>query len=116
MASASPRKKSEWPSWEEATASGGWSLKGEVEVPEIIIVSDAVEGTFVDLDGESRHEQDLAKLSRRGREMLNEGEEIKSPKTESDLGGIRRNTGLCERRKRVRNLRKRKRGPAYRAR
>ena len=25
------------------------------EVPEIIIVSDAVEGTFVDVDGESRH-------------------------------------------------------------
>ena len=35
-----------------------WRLQpeGEVEVPEIIIVSDAVEGTFVDLDGESRHE------------------------------------------------------------
>ena len=35
-----------------------WRLQpeGEAEVPEIIIVSDAVEGTFVDLDGESRHE------------------------------------------------------------
>ena len=59
-----------------------WRLEpeGEAEVPEIIIVSDAVEGTFVDLDGESRHEQVEAKLSRRGREMLNEGEEVRSPK------------------------------------
>ena len=59
-----------------------WRLEpqGEAEVPEIIIVSDAVEGTFVDSDGDSRHEQVEAKLSRRGREMLNEGEEIRSPK------------------------------------
>ena len=62
--------------------NGEWRLEpeGEAEVPEIIIVSDAVEGTPVDLDGESRHEQVEAKLSRRGREMLNEDEEIRSPK------------------------------------
>ena len=54
--------------------------EGEAEVPEIIVVSDAVEDTLVDLDGESRHEQVEAKLSRRGREMLNEGEEIRSPR------------------------------------
>ena len=54
--------------------------EGEAEVPEIIIVSDAVEGSFVDLDGGSRREQVEAKLSRRRREMLNEGEEIRSPK------------------------------------
>ena len=48
-------------------------------MPEIIIVSGAVEGTFVDLDGESRHEQVEGELSRRGREMLNEDEEIGSP-------------------------------------
>ena len=36
---------------------------------EIIVVLDAVEGTFVDLDGESRREQVEAKLSRRGREI-----------------------------------------------
>ena len=36
---------------------GGWSQKGEAEVPEIIIVSDAVEGTFVDLDGKSLQEE-----------------------------------------------------------
>ena len=47
-------------------ASGGWSWrKKEAEVPEIIIVSDAVEGISVDLDGGSRHEQVEAKLSRR---------------------------------------------------
>ena len=39
---------------------------------EIIVVSDEVEGTFVDLDGESRREQVEAKLSRGGREILNE--------------------------------------------
>ena len=79
-----PRNKSDWPSWEEATKAveSEWRLEpeGQAEVPEIIFVSDAVEGTFVDLDGESRHEQIEAKLSRRGREMLNEGEEIGSPK------------------------------------
>ena len=53
---------------------------------EIVFVSDAVEGTFVDLEGESSREQVEAKLSRRGREMLNSG-------------GIRRNTELCERSK-----------------
>ena len=92
-----------WPDWEEARKmeDGEWRLEpeGEAEVPDIISVSDAVEGTFVDLDGESRHEQVEAKLSRRGREMLNEGEEIWSPKIKSNSGGIRRNTGLCERRK-----------------
>ena len=47
-----------------------WRLEpeGEAEVPEIIIVSGAVEGTFVDLDGESCHEHLEAKLSRRGRD------------------------------------------------
>ena len=34
----------------------------------------------MDLDGESRHVHVEAKLSRRGREMLNEDEEIRSPK------------------------------------
>ena len=60
-----------------------WRLEpeGEAEVSEIMIVSDAVEGTFVDLDGESCSEQVVAKLSRREREAPSEeGEEIKSPK------------------------------------
>ena len=61
-------------------AAGRLEPKGEAEVLEIIIVSDAVECTFVDLDGESRLEQVEAKLSRRGREILNEGDEIKSSK------------------------------------
>ena len=47
-----------------------WRLEpeGKAAVLEIIIVSDAVEGTFVDLDGESRREQVEAKLSGRERE------------------------------------------------
>ena len=51
-------------------------------MPEIIVVSDAVESTFVDLDGESRREQVEAKLSRREREREAPGggsDEIKSP-------------------------------------
>ena len=69
---------SKWPDWEEARdrEESEWTA----EVPEIIIVSDAVEGTFVDLYGECCREQVEAKLSRRGREILNEGEEIISPK------------------------------------
>ena len=103
MAWAPPRNKSDWPDWEEARKmeESEWRLEpeGEAEVPGITIVSDAVDGTFADLDGESRHAQEEAKLSRRGREILNEGEEIRSPKKESDSGGIRRNTELCERSK-----------------
>ena len=67
MAWAPPTNESDWPGWEEATkmVESEWRLEpeGEVEVREIIIVSDAVEITFVDLDGESRREQEEAKLS-----------------------------------------------------
>ena len=56
----------------------------------------------MDLDGESRHEQLEAKLSRRGREMLNEGEESDSKHR------------TMKEKKRVRNLRKI--GLSYRAR
>ena len=59
MAWAPPRNTyiyiyiSKWPDWEEARKmeESEWRLEpeGETEVPEIIIVSDAVEGTFVDL-------------------------------------------------------------------
>ena len=84
MAWAPPRNRSDWPDWEEARkmeeSERRLEPEGEAEVPAIIIVSDAVEGTFVDLDGESRREQVEAKLSRRGREILDEGEEIESPK------------------------------------
>ena len=38
--------------------------KGEAEVPEIIIVSDAVEGTFVNLDGKSLQEESKGKYQR----------------------------------------------------
>ena len=46
---------------------GEWRLEpeGEVEVSEIIVVSDAVEGISVELDGECRHEK----------QMFREGEE-----------------------------------------
>ena len=42
-------------------------MEAGAEVPEIIIVSDAVESTFVDLDGKSRREQVEAKFSGRER-------------------------------------------------
>ena len=45
-----------------------------------IVLSKSVLGTFADMDGKSRNEQVEAKLSRRGRKILNEGEEIRSPK------------------------------------
>ena len=106
MALAPPRNKSDWPSWEEATKTveSEWRLEpeGQAEVPEITIVSDAVEGTFVDLDGESRHEQVEAKLSEKREREKHRAKgvrRIKSPKKEIDSGGIRRNTGLCERSK-----------------
>ena len=55
---------------------------------EIIIVSDAVESTFADLDGESHREQAETKRSRSEREVPGEeGEDVTSPK--SDLSGIR---------------------------
>ena len=51
---APPRNLTKWPDWEEARKKedGEWRLEpeGEAEVPEIIIVSDAVGGTPVDLD------------------------------------------------------------------
>ena len=81
---APPRDLTKWPDWEEARKleNGEWRLEPEeeAEVPEIIIVSDAVECTPVDLDGESRHEQAEAKIFRRRREMLDEDEKIRSPK------------------------------------
>ena len=71
MAWAPPRNMSNWPDWEDARdmEESGWRLEpeGEAVVPEVIIVSDAVESTFVDLEGKSRREQVEAKLSRRER-------------------------------------------------
>ena len=52
---------SKWPDWEDVGEREESELRlepeGEADVPEIIVVSDAVEGTFVDLDGESRRER-----------------------------------------------------------
>ena len=71
-------------------ARGGWSQKGETEVPEIIIVSDAVESTFVDfgdkfLEGKERYQAKRVK--------------IQKFEKESDSSGIRRNAGLRKRSK-----------------
>ena len=109
MAWAPLRNKSKWPDWEEAREREGergerereeseWRLQpeGEAEVPEIIFVSGAVEGTSVEMDGESRHEQvEEERCSTRVRRL-------KVPKKESDSGRIRRNTGPRERRKEFR--------------
>ena len=45
-------------------AAGRLEPKGEAEVPEIFIVSDAVEGTFVNLDGESLQKEQKEKHQR----------------------------------------------------
>ena len=51
IAWAPPRNMTKWPDWEEARKleDGEWrlELEGEAEVPEIIIVSGAVEGTSI---------------------------------------------------------------------
>ena len=79
------------PSWVEARSMEESECKlepeGGTEVPEIVIVSDAVEGTFVDLEGESRREQEESKekLFRREREAPNEeGEKRKVIRVESE--------------------------------
>ena len=45
-------------------AAGRLEPKGKTEVPEFIIVSDAVEGTFVNLDGKSLQEEQKGKYER----------------------------------------------------
>ena len=69
MVWAPPRNISKWPDWEEAREreESEWRLEpeGEAKVPEIIIVSDAVEGTFVDLDGKSLQEEQKEKHQRK---------------------------------------------------
>ena len=68
---------------QEVWKDGEWRLEPEegAEVREIIIVSDAVEGTPVDLEGESRREQAEERFSRREREVPGEGgEEFECPK------------------------------------
>ena len=71
MAWAPPRNDSDWLDWEgrEVREKSAWRLEpeGETEVPENIIVSDAVDSTYVDFHGESHHEQAEANISRRER-------------------------------------------------
>ena len=55
--------------------------EGEAEVPEIIIVSDAVESINVYFDGKSRREQAEERSSRGEREALGKGgEEVRKGK------------------------------------
>ena len=78
MARAPPRNKSDWLDWEEARSAvkSAWRLgpEGKTEVPEIVIVSDAVESTYVDLDGKSRRERAEAKISGRERSTRRRGQ------------------------------------------
>ena len=74
VTSAPPRDLTNWLEARKLE-NGEWRLEpeGEAEVRGIIVVSDAVEGTFVDLDGESRSEQVEARLSRRERSTERRG-------------------------------------------
>ena len=59
-----------------------WRLEpeGETEMPETRVVSDGVEGVYVDLIGECHHERVQVKKSRRQSDAPGEeGEEVKSP-------------------------------------
>ena len=85
MAWAPPRNMSNWPDWEEAKSmeESEWRLEpeGEAKVPDIIVVSDAVQSTNVEIDGKSRREQAEERSFRREREGPGEeGEEVKTPK------------------------------------
>ena len=53
--------------------------EGETETPETRVVSDGVEGVYVDLNGECHHEREQ-KNRRRSDAPGEECEEIKSPK------------------------------------
>ena len=68
MAWAPPRNMSNRPDWEEARSMevSEWRLEPEeeAEVPEIIVVSDAVESTNVVFDGQSHREQIFQKTER----------------------------------------------------
>ena len=79
------KKLTKWPDWEEARKleNGEWRLEpeGEAEVPEIIIASDAVEGTFVDLVGKclqeeqkERHQRELKRSKGVGRNEMGKEE------------------------------------------
>ena len=75
----------EWPEWKEARGreEDAWRLEseGETEVLETVIVSDVVEGTCVDSNGEGHHGRGKVKNHRSQRGVQGEeDEEIKSPK------------------------------------
>ena len=78
-----PRRRPEWPDWEEARGGeeDAWRLEPEWEtkVPETFIVADVVEGTYVDSNGKF-HQGRGKEQKYRSRRGVPGGEEIKSPK------------------------------------
>ena len=88
-------KKTEWRRLhgkrrEEEKYAWGLEPERETEMREVRVVSDGVEGIYVDLDGEGHHERErVKKTSRRQSDVPGEeGEEIKSPKRKINSGGI----------------------------
>ena len=106
MVCSPPRNKTNWRGWEEASKEGKIARRlepeGETEVPEIIIVSDAVESTFVDLDGKSRRELEQNSLEERERCTRPRGRGDRKSEKKSNSSGITRNARLREEREKCR--------------
>ena len=82
--------------------------EGEAEVPEVGIVADEVEGTYVDFNCEGHHGRGQVKTHRSQSGVPGEeGEEIKSPKRKI-IRRIRRDARLRNRSKEHRIRKKRK--------
>ena len=97
----------------------GWRLEpeGETDTPETNVLWDGVEGVPGYPDGEGRHEQVQGKSSRKESEApWEEGEEVQRPKRKVIRVESEETQDYVREEQRVRNMRKRKRGPSYRAR
>ena len=68
-----------------------WRLEpeGETKMPETRVVSDGVDGIYVDLDGEGYHDWGQVNSRRQSDAPGEEGQYIKSPKRERDNSGER---------------------------
>ena len=85
-------------------AAGRLEPKGEAEVPEIIIVSDAVEGTLVDLDGKSLQEEQKGKHPRKSEwskgvdwtEMRKEEKRLRCTLLNGSAWSTEKSTGRCK--------------------
>ena len=84
MAMEPPRKRNEWPEWEEARGreEDAWRLEpvGETEVPETVIVADEVEGTCMASTGEGHGRGKVQNHRSQSGAQGEEGEEIKVEK------------------------------------